>query len=101
MQNRQWMTKLVDPRFDWRMLQAFLDVAECGAFRAASVERRFALYTLRAHVEKLERLARCELFSRKNEGLTLTPEGEALLHVASAMADARAITVAVMMESAN
>lgn len=99
MKSRQWMTKLVDPRFDWRMLQAFLDVAECGAFRAASVERRFSLNTLRAHVEKLELLAGCALFIRKNEGLTLTPEGEALLRVARAMADARASTVAVMMES--
>ena len=101
MQNRQWMTKLVDPRFDWRMLQAFLDVAEFGTFRSAATGRRFALNTLRAHVEKLEHLAGCSLVTRKHEGVTLTAEGEALMRVACAMADARVKAVAAVMETAG
>jgi DNA-binding transcriptional LysR family regulator len=89
MHDRRWLTQLLDARLDWRTLQAFLDVAECGTFRSASIERRFALNTLRWRVADLERLAGCELVRRSNEGITLTPAGEDLLRVIRAMVAAK------------
>lgn len=98
MQKHKWMTKLVDPRFDWRLLQAFLDVVECGTFRAASFERRFALNTLRARVDELERLAGRKLLDRSVEGVTVTKAGEDVLRVINAMVAARADTVAALID---
>ncbi len=97
MHDRKWMTKLLDVRFDWRALQAFLDVAECGTFRSAAVERRFALNTLRAHVADLERLAGCELVIRSQGGITLTPAGEDLLRVVRAMVDGKEQAVTALI----
>ena len=99
MQDRHWLTKLLDTRLDWRTLQAFLDVAECGTFRSASIERRFALNTLRWRVDNLEQLAGCKLVSRSNEGVALTPAGEALLVVVRAMAPAKEQAVTALADN--
>lgn len=98
MQKRKWMTKLVDPGFDWRLLQAFLDVVECGTFRAASLQRRFALNTVRARVGELERLVGRKLLDRSVEGVTVTKAGDDVLRVINAMVKARAETISSLID---
>jgi DNA-binding transcriptional LysR family regulator len=83
------MKRLVDPRFDWRLLQTFLDVVECGSFRSASQERRVALNTVRSRVDQLEGRLRRKLLKRSVGGVTVTEAGKGVLFVVNAMKAAK------------
>jgi DNA-binding transcriptional LysR family regulator len=98
MEQRAWLAKLVDPRLDWCLLQAFVDVVECRAFRAASLERRLSLNTLRARIEELERLTGRKLIERSQSGVAVTEAGRHVLRVLDAMTAARAEMVAKLTE---
>ena len=98
MQKRTWLTRLAEPKFDWQLLQTFLDVAELGSFRKTAIARFAALNTVRARVAQLERITGCQLVERGQNGIALTTDGEAVLAIARAMAGARQVAVTALMD---
>lgn len=98
MQKRLWLKRLAEPKFDWQLLQTFLDVAEIGSFRQTAIERFAALNTVRGRVARLERITGRQLVERAQNGITLTADGVTVLAVARAMAGARQVVVKALMD---
>lgn len=98
MQKRLWLERLAEPKFDWQLLQTFLDVAEFGSFRQTAMERFAALNTVRGRVSQLERITGRQLVERAQNGITLTADGVTVLAVARAMAGARQVVVKALMD---
>ncbi|UVO52077.1 LysR family transcriptional regulator [Sphingomonas sp. SUN019] len=73
---------------EWDDLRHFLAVAETGSTLAAGRKLRVSQTTAARRVAGLEETLRLRLFDRKQAGYQLTPEGEALLAGAEAVAQA-------------
>jgi DNA-binding transcriptional LysR family regulator len=99
MNKRHWLGRLAEPRFDWQLLQTFLVVVEKGSFRQAAVEGHAALNTVRGRVVELERITGRQLLQRSQGGVTVTPDGEAVLIVARAMSGARVAVATALSEN--
>lgn len=96
MHERDWIKQLCAPNVDWRLLQTFLDVVEARSLRRASVNGSAALNTVRDRINRLERAAGHTLVERSAGGVALTPEGDAVLIVARAMANARDVVIGAL-----
>lgn len=98
MQKRTWLKRLAEPKFEWQLLQTFLDVAELGSFRKTAIARFAALNTVRGRIAQLERITGRQLVERGQNGIALTTDGEAVLAVARAMAGARQVVIKALMD---
>lgn len=98
MQKRPWLKRLAESKFDWQLLQTFLDVAEIGSFRRTARERFAALNTVRGRVAQIERIIGRPLMERAQNGITLTADGVIVLAVARAMAGAQQVVVKALMD---
>ncbi|WP_294557853.1 LysR family transcriptional regulator [uncultured Mailhella sp.] len=61
-------------------LHALLKIIQCGSINKASAELFTSRQQLAASVKSLEQEFGVEIFSRKNKGVELTPEGEKIVH---------------------
>jgi DNA-binding transcriptional LysR family regulator len=101
MGKHQWLARLAEPKFDWKLLQTFLVVIETGSFRHAALGGHAALNTVRGRVTELERITGRQLLNRSQGGVIATPDGEAVLIVARAMSDARVAVAMALSENRN
>ena len=65
----------------WDDLRRFATVARIGNFRGAAHQQCGALNTIRASVDRLERLIGQPLLRRDISGTTLTPEGKRVMEI--------------------
>lgn len=75
-------------RFDWSLIQAFLNVAETGSLSAAARALGSSQPTLGRQIKALEQQLGAELFHRQPRGFELTETGAELLGPAQAMREA-------------
>ncbi|NRR29338.1 LysR family transcriptional regulator [Oxalobacteraceae bacterium] len=61
---------------DFRLLQVFKSVADCGSMAAAGLELNIGISTVSRHVKDLEERLKLTLCSRGRAGFALTAEGE-------------------------
>src|SRR5471030_2914466 len=61
---------------DFRLLQVFKSVADCGGMAAAGLELNIGISTVSRHVKDLEERLKLRLCSRGRAGFALTAEGE-------------------------
>lgn len=61
---------------DFRLLQVFRSVVDCGGMAAAGLELNIGLSTVSRHVKDLEQRLKLTLCSRGRAGFALTAEGE-------------------------
>lgn len=61
---------------DFRLLQVFKSVADCGGMAAAGLELNIGISTVSRHVKDLEERLKLRLCSRGRAGFSLTAEGE-------------------------
>lgn len=61
---------------DFRLLQVFRSVVDCGGMAAAGLELNIGISTVSRHVKDLEQRLKLTLCSRGRAGFALTPEGE-------------------------
>ncbi|MFD2180481.1 LysR family transcriptional regulator [Veronia pacifica] len=73
---------------NWEWLRAFVTVAEQGSLNKAAETLTVSQPTLSRHLNALEKHTGVLLFHRTTQGVSLTPEGEALLVSAMPMREA-------------
>ncbi len=61
---------------DFRLLQVFKSVADCGGMAAAGLELNIGISTISRHIKDLEERLKLTLCSRGRAGFALTAEGE-------------------------
>ncbi len=76
---------------DWTLLQTFLAVAKHGSFSQAARRENLAQPTISRHIAQLEDALGYRTLERSRSGITLTPQGQALLEKANEMARAAAL----------
>ncbi len=64
---------------DFQELAAFIEVAECASFRAASQRLHLSAPALSRRIDKLERTLGVRLFERTTRSVALTPAGRAFV----------------------
>lgn len=74
LKNKAVLGQLSD--MDFRLLQVFKSVADCGGMAAAGLELNIGLSTVSRHVKDLEERLKLRLCSRGRGGFALTTEGE-------------------------
>jgi DNA-binding transcriptional LysR family regulator len=70
-------------------LRYFLAVGDGGSLRAAAKQLRVSVNTVRAHIERLERVRGAHLLKRSNAGAALTEAGTIVYQAALEMSKAR------------
>ena len=78
------MKKLND--FSGRLLGAFLTLADCGQFKLAAERSNVSQSAFSQMISRLERQLGTRLFDRDTRHVSLTPEGQALVPLARALA---------------
>ena len=78
------MKKLND--FSGRLLGAFLTLADCGQFKLAAERFNVSQSAFSQMISRLERQLGTRLFDRDTRHVSLTPEGQALVPLARALA---------------
>lgn len=77
-------------RMDWDDIRFFLAAARTGSLAAASRQLGTHQPTVGRRIDGLEKRLGVRLFQRHAQGLTLTDEGQRILHAADSMAEAAA-----------
>lgn len=72
-------------RLDWGILPSFLAIVRTGRLTAAAAQLRIDHSTLSRRIQQLENGLQAQLFDRRAQGYTLTPQGERLLDFAQKM----------------
>lgn len=70
---------------DWTLIETFVTVADTGSFSAAARALRSSQPTVGRQIRQMEEALALTLFDRHSKGLSLTPEGAALLEPARTM----------------
>ncbi|MEP5151975.1 LysR substrate-binding domain-containing protein [Planktotalea sp.] len=86
---------------DYRALAVFVAVHDAGSFSAAGRRLKLSTSVISHHVSKLEAKVGASLFFRSTRSLSLTPEGQAILPAARAMADAAQEALDILTETSE
>lgn len=81
-------TRIDLEKVDWDNLRLFRLAVRSGSLRAAALEERISINTMRARMGRLERQLGLTLLVRSPQGISLTAAGEALTEMTAAMSDA-------------
>jgi DNA-binding transcriptional LysR family regulator len=81
----EWLSAFSGERVDWSLLQAYRWVAHARSFRGAALETGISINTLRARVDRVEKLAGRKLLDRSVSGISVTGAGLALLELTDAV----------------
>jgi DNA-binding transcriptional LysR family regulator len=65
-------------RLNWGKLKTFYRVASCGSFARAAAKHNITPTALSKMIKSLEQELNCQLFTRSENGLELTPKGQLL-----------------------
>ena len=74
---------------DWQLLRYFSIIAEEGSMRRAAERLYMTQPPLSRHMKRLEEILGLTLFARHNKGLTLTSDGQAVLHMVRPVLEAQ------------
>ena len=74
---------------DWRLLRYFSIIAEEGSMRRAAERLFMTQPPLSRHMKRLEEILGVTLFTRHSNGLTLTSQGQAVLHIVRPVLEAQ------------
>lgn len=75
------MTNDLFEKPDWRLLRYFSIIAEEASMRRAAERLFMTQPPLSRHMKRLEEMLGVTLFTRHSKGLTLTSQGQAVLHI--------------------